>query len=272
MNIGSVFSAIAIAGAVLLLGACSSRNPTSFGSTIGNADASPAPASGGGARGLSLAAIGAALGFKSRDLLDCPRAPAPYYGVSTFLPAPKIDRSMSLGQIGRLMKVDDRHMALGATESHEVVFALMSVGTQKMPSGGVCAYPTRIAFTLALTARKIHVASDFARSEPCVYDAVLTHEERHVALDDQLMRIAANALRLAAPKRFANLYGVWGESENAARLNLQRRLEADDEDLRVEIERKRVETQADEIDTQAERHHLVEACDGRLAKLYPGYM
>lgn len=272
MNVGSVFSAISIAGAVLLLGACSSRDPTSFGSTIGNSGTGPAASSGAGVSGVSLAAIGAALGFQSRDLLECPREPVPAYGVSTFLPEPKIDRSMSLGQIGRLMKVDDRHMALGATQSHEVVFALMSVGTQKTPSGGACAYPTHIALTLALTARKIHVAKDFAQGEPCVYDEVLAHEKRHAALDDKLMGIAANALRIAAPKRFANLYGVWGANENAARQNLQRRLESDDEDLRVEIERKRVETQADEIDTAAERHRLVQACGGRLEKLYPGYM
>jgi hypothetical protein len=138
-------------------------------------------------------------------------------------------------------------------------------------AGGVCAYPTRIAFTLGLTARKIHVASDFARAEPCIYREVLAHEERHVALDNALMHMAADALRVAAPMRFADLYGVWGESDAAARQNLQHRLEADDQSLRLEIERKRVAAHAEAIDTPEERIRLVEACAGRLEKLYPAY-
>jgi hypothetical protein len=264
---GSVFSAIGIAGALLLLGACSSRDPTSFGSTIGSEGASASVS----AR-FGLAAAGSSVrGFDPRDLTSCSRGPAPDYAVTTFLPAPKIDTDLSLGQIGRLMKVDERHMALGATVSHEVIFALMTVDVRKSMAGGVCAYPTRIAFTLGLTARKIHIASDFARAEPCVYGEVLAHEERHVALDNALMHIAADVLRFAAPKRFADLYGVWGESDAAAKQNLQHRLEADDQSLRRAIERKRLEAHAEAIDTPEERTRLVGACGGRLEKLYPAY-
>jgi hypothetical protein len=271
LNIGdSVFSAIGIAGALLLLGACSSHDPTSFGSTIGREGAGAASASVSASFGLGAAE--SARGFNPRDLTSCSRGPVPDYAVTTFLPEPKIDTDLSLRQIGRLMKVDERHMALGATVSHEVIFALMTVDVRPSTAGGVCAYPTRIAFTLSLTARKIHVASDFARAEPCVYREVLAHEERHVALDNRLMNIAADALRVTAPKRLADLYGVWGESDAVAKQNLQHRLEADDQSLRLEIERKRVEAHAEAIDTPEERTRLVEACAGRLEKLYPGYL
>ncbi len=272
MDIRSVLSAILLSGALLFLGACSAREPTSFGSTLGVGRQGSTFDLGSIGSTFSLASIGIALGLESRDLSYCPRGPAPDYAVTTFLPEPKIDKSMSLDQIGRLMNVDYRHMALGATESREVVFALMNVKVAQSPEGGVCAYPTRLAFTLGLTARRIHVASDFVGSEPCVYTEVLGHEKRHVALDDALMRAAAKALRAGAAKGLADLYGVWGRNEAAARENLQRRLEADEARVRTEIERKRIDAQADEIDTAAERHRLVAACNGRLSRLYPGYM
>ncbi len=271
MNIRSVLSAAFLTCTLLLLGACSSHEETSFGSTLGPGTGSKSSI-GPITSPFSFTSIGVALGLESRDLTYCAREPAPHYTVSTFLPEPKIDTSMSLDQIGRLMRVDYRHMALGATQSREVVFALMSADVKQSPEGGVCAYPTKVSLTLGLTARVVHVASDFAGTEPCIYAEVLGHEEHHVALDNALMHAAGESLRVNATKRFADLYGVWGRTEAAARQNLQHRLEADEEGLRSEIQHTRVDAQADEIDTQAERRRLVSACDGRLAQLYPGYM
>jgi hypothetical protein len=271
LNIRSVLRVTFIGGTLLVLGACSSPQPTSFGSTLGPGSGSKADPGAAGSH-VSLASMGVVLGFESRDLSYCARERAPQYTVSTFLPEPKIDTSLSLDQISRLMKVDYRHMALGATMSREVVFALMSADVKPSPQGGVCAYPTRLSLTLGLTARIIHVASDFAGTEPCIFAEVLGHERHHVELDNSLMRAAGDSLRVDAAKRFADLYGVWGRDETAARQNLQHRLEADETQLRGEIQHTRVEAQAEEIDTSAERRRLVNACNGRLAQLYPGYM
>lgn len=212
-----------------------------------------------------------ALGLESRGRIDCPRGPTPRYAVRTFLGKPKIDDSLTLDQIGRLMKVDFRHMALGATESREVVFALITVRTVPGARGGVCAYPTRVVFTLGLTARKIHIASEFAEGEPCVYREVMGHEERHVALDNQLMRAAAESLRGTAATRFRDSDGVWGPNPAAARRNLQRRVERDEDRLRADIKEIRLAAHAAKIDTPQERRRLVDACGKRLARLYPGY-
>lgn len=264
------FVAIA-ACAIFSMSACTAPQPTSFGSTLSYDSGDVGLARQPDRSSLAWSAIGVALGLESRDRLDCPRGPVPQYAVRTFLAQPKIDDSLSLDQIARLMKVDFRHMALGATESREVVFGLITVKTMASAKGGVCAYPTRIVVTLGLTARKIHIASEFAEREPCVYNEVLGHEERHVALDDQLMRAAAESLRGTAAKRFRDTYGVWGRNPASARRNLQRRLERDEDTLRADIKAIRLAAHAKKIDTPQERRRLVNACGRRLARLYPGY-
>jgi hypothetical protein len=250
--------------------ACSTP-PTSFGSTLisrsANAGAvatSPAPI-------VDLAALGAALGLVSRDRLYCPQGEAPSYRVVTFLPRPTIDATLSLKAIGRLTRIEFHQMALGATASREVAFALITLRSVASPRGGICAYATRVTLTLGLTARAIHIASDFAGTEPCVYDLILAHEKRHVALDDRIMKAAAASLRRNAARRFDDIDGVWGSDPEAARDALQRRIEAGEDELRAEIEAVRIEAHAAQIDTPQERHRLVAACGGRLKQLYPGY-
>jgi hypothetical protein len=264
------FAAIAL-GTSVGASACSTPPPTSFGSTLSalseNTRTVPAP------HGpiVDLASLGAALGLVSRDQLYCERRELPSYEVTTFLPRPKIDDTMSLDAIGRLTQVDFHHMALGATEGREVAFALIAVRTVPSTHGGACAYATRVTLTLGLTARKIHIASDFAGTEPCVYDVILAHEKRHVALDDRIMKAAAASLRRNAVQRFDDIDGVWGRDAGAARRALQRRIEAGEDQLRAEIEAVRIEAHAAQIDTPQERHRLVAACGGRLKQLFPGY-
>jgi hypothetical protein len=77
-------------------------------------------------------------------------------------------------------------------------------------------------------------------------------------------------LPAALPARFADLDGVWGKDEHAARGALQTRLQADTQALQTEIEDKRHAAHATQIDTFEERHRLENACGGRLKELYPG--
>ncbi len=263
------FTVIAL-GASLGTSACSTP-PTSFGSTLSslpeNAGAVPATRE----PIVDLASLGAALGLVSRDQLYCPRGEIASYEIATFLPRPKIDATLSLEAIGRLTRIDFHHLALGATEGREVAFALIAVRTLPSTRGGVCAYATRVTLTLGLTARKIHIASDFAGTEPCVYGLILAHEKRHVALDDRIMKAAAASLRRNAAQRFDDIDGVWGKDATAAQHALQRRIETDEDALRAEIREVRVEAHAEKIDTPQERLRLVAACGGRLKQLYPGY-
>ena len=137
--------------------------------------------------------------------------------------------------------------------------------------GGSCAYPQQVSLVLALGERVIHVAREFHTGEPCVYDEILGHERRHAALDDKLLGDEKIELPSALPERFADLDGVWGQDEHAARDALQERLQADTQALQAAIEEKRRAAHAAEIDTFEERHRLANACGGRLRELYPGF-
>jgi len=206
----------------------------------------------------------------AKDRTACPRAAAPAYVVRLELPKPRIDDSLTLAQIGERTQTSYRYLTVGATLSNLLIVGVASSRVAPAIGGGSCAYPQQVSLVLALGERVIHVAREFRGTEPCVYREVLDHERRHVALDDKLLSEEKAELPAALPARFADLDGVWGKDEHAARGALQTRLQADTQALQTEIEDKRHAAHAAQIDTFEERHRLENACGGRLKELYPG--
>ncbi len=220
---------------------------------------------------MALTGCGGVDAEHAKDLSACPRSAPPAYAVNTLLPDPTVDETLSLAQIAALSQVDYRYLALGATETELMVIGVASTRTIASAAGGDCAYPKKVSLMLALGKRVIHVAREFHGTEPCVHDEVLGHERRHVALDNRILIDERRTLPAALPARFADLDGVWGKDEAAARENLQKRLETDEDALQSELRARRRAAHAAEIDTFAERHRLANACDGRLKQLYPGF-
>ena len=220
---------------------------------------------------LALSALTGCTGFDAehaKDVSACPRSAAPSYVVKTVLPDPKIDNTMTIAQIGDRSQVDYRYLALGATEGGLMVVGVLNARVAASAAGGSCAYPKNVSLVLALGKRVIHIAREFHGTEPCVYNEVLGHEERHVALDDKLLNDASATLPARLPMRFADLDGVWGQDDKTARANLQKRLKADEDALQTDLQAERSAAHAHDIDTIAERYRLANACNGRLRQLY----
>ncbi len=209
--------------------------------------------------------------WRSRDAEYCPRGSAPISTVKTFLPEPKIDNTLTTDQIGDRVRVDYSVMTFGATEGQLTVIAVDNVRVEPSKAGGICAYPTQVSVTIALTGRMIHVASEFYEAEPCVYDEILSHEERHVALDNQLLHDAAGTLTANMSNQLIQAEGVWGKDETTARESLQKHLTTYQATLQMSIQAIRRDAHAREIDTSDERHRLFAACNRRLAQLYPEF-
>ncbi|HKT19946.1 MAG TPA: hypothetical protein VJR47_17980 [Stellaceae bacterium] len=207
----------------------------------------------------------------AKNRAACPRGAAPAYVVTVQLPAPTIDDSLTLAQIAERSHASYRYLTLGATVSNLLIVGVATSRLAPAVGGGSCAYPQQVSLVLALGERVIHVAREFHTGEPCVYDEILGHERRHAALDDKLLGDEKIELPSALPERFADLDGVWGQDEHAARDALQERLQADTQALQAAIEEKRRAAHAAEIDTFEERHRLANACGGRLRELYPGF-
>jgi hypothetical protein len=227
-----------------------------------------------GAALLMLSAVGGCASRvdaeAAKDRAACPRAAAPGYAVSIELPKPRIDDSLTLAQIGDRTHTSYRYLTVGATLSKLLIVGVATSRVAPAIGGGSCAYPQQVSLVLALGERVIHIAREFHGTEPCVYNEILGHERRHVALDDKLLGEEKAELPAVLPARFADLDGVWGKDEHAAHDALQTRLQAATQALQTEIEEKRHAAHAAQIDTFEERHRLENACGGRLKKLYPG--
>jgi hypothetical protein len=225
----------------------------------------------GGAAIACLSLHGCGGAEHAKDLSACPRGAPPAYVVKTLLPEPEIDKTMTLAQIAERSHTDYRYLTLGASEGELIVIGVLSSRVAPSAAGGSCAYPKEVSLMLALGKRVIHIAREFDGTEPCVYGEVLGHERRHVALDDQLLRDESTALPAQLPARFADLDGVWGGDDAAARAALQQRLKADADALKTDLQEKRRAAHAKEIDTVEERRRLAHACQGRLKQLYPEF-
>jgi hypothetical protein len=191
--------------------------------------------------------------------------------VHLILPDPALDDSLSLAQITERAKSAQGHLLLGATESRMRIAALFRSRVVPSSTGGACAYVAQASLTLSLERRVIHIASEFRGAEPCLYDEILGHEKRHVALDDKLLREASETLREGPPPRFAAMDGVWGPDEASARQDIQRRLNSATDALEQGIQRDRQISHALQIDTAEERRRMLAVCNGRLAQLHPEF-
>lgn len=199
----------------------------------------------------------------------CPRGVPPAYAVNLVLPEPSLDNSLSLAQITERAKSAQGHLMLGATESRMQIAALFRSRVVPSSAGGACAYVAQASLTLSLDRRVIHIANEFHGTEPCLYDEILGHEKRHVALDDKLLREASETLRANPPPRFAMMDGVWGPDEASARQEIQHQLNAATDALEQSIQRDRQISHALQIDTAEERRRMLAVCQGRLAQLHP---
>lgn len=131
-------------------------------------------------------------------------------------------------------------------------------------AGGVCARPARVALSLAQAEHLVRIAGEIPRGG-CLWQEVLAHERRHVAVNRRTLRAAASRLRAAAEAWALRAEGR-GASFDEAMAGLQ-------EGLRQAIEpalagmREAREAAHGRIDSRAEYERLGEVCPADQRRL-----
>jgi hypothetical protein len=202
----------------------------------------------------------------SGDDLPCPRGAAPALRVDVASDTPARDDSLPIDRLSKLNEGGYGDRALGATVSHFALSRQVSGVATPSLGAGFCAYATRVAVTLTLSHRVVHVAREF-RDESCIRDEVLAHEQRHVRLDDSLLAEERARLADALPAALAAMPPAWGDTRPAAEATLTHDVAAILAQAEARFLLRRRLAHAEQIDTPAERRHTQEMCGGRVPRL-----
>ena len=144
----------------------------------------------------------------------------------------------------------------------------MSVSTQTLANGSVCASVASVRVTFGFESRRVFVARELPPGS-CIYNEVQSHEMKHVRADEELLRRYLPRvderlrveLRRMSPMRAANGQQAVGAIRNRIEQLLRGML---DEFTR---EHDRVQAQIDTVD---EYRRLSASCGGELSRYLPG--
>ena len=172
----------------------------------------------GGAAGFSLASLSA---LRARDAgaaaLTCTHA-APSVRVEVSLPAPVVDNSKPQRAIQALNP--DYHggrtvgLYYSEVQAHiQTQFRSFALGS----ASPACLFITAVDVRIVMPTRRIYVSSELWPGS-CPYTAVLAHERKHEATDDQAIRKHAPRIQHAiedAVARVGSVEGSAGQHETA---------------------------------------------------------
>lgn len=194
----------------------------------------------------------------------CPSGPVPEVTIVADVPPVVYDFSYDVAgltqfeKLGRARAGESRFETLGLSEpDFNLETNSQIVVTVSNENGAVCAgiEPGEIHIRMA---PKIFVASDF-RKGSCLYDEIMTHEERHHEVDRRLFtEYAADATRRLAQDLKARPFISVPEA-SMAQAAMRARVDQAMNDALVEFAKRR-EAEQGEIDTYTEYHRIANAC------------
>lgn len=117
--------------------------------------------------------------------LDCPRPPVPSITVELASEPVTLDRGKSAADLSRMRGPSPRHQTRGLYVA--TLHSQLEIGYVSASDGRrACVTVDRVVARVGLRRRVIHVAREFPAGS-CESNAVLDHERRHQATDDNLL-------------------------------------------------------------------------------------
>jgi len=190
----------------------------------------------------------------------CPPRGAPLVRVVVSDPEPRVLSALSSTELRAAVGEDatDGHLHhLGITVSRVEWRSEITVRSQGVVGGPVCALPAELQITLLHAEHSIRLAREVPR-DGCLAREVLAHERRHAEVNQRTLREAAATLRTTA-QRWAARAEVRAPDVAAAAAALQDDLEAAVEPVLERLRRAR-EAGHGLIDTPAEYRRLGSVC------------
>jgi hypothetical protein len=200
----------------------------------------------------------------------CPPRGTPAVRVILQDPEPRVLRPLpaaelrALGHEGEAADGDGHLHHLGITLSRVEWRSEITVRSQGIVGGPVCALPAELRLTLLHAEHSIRLARELPR-RGCLAREVLAHERRHVEVNRQTLREAASALRSVA-RRWAARAEVRAADVSVAAAQLQDDLEAAVEPILARLRAAREAGHA-AIDTTAEYQRLGRVCPADQRRL-----
>jgi hypothetical protein len=156
-------------------------------------------------RRLKLAAVGLFVLLMYETPVMAADASCPPYtraidvNFKTDAPRPSYDNSLNITGIRNLIQSHGMRPTGSHTEALGVTFVTPSFGieahTQFEPRGqGYCVYLTQIDANFGFRSMDVYVASEYPPGS-CEYNAVLDHENQHVAINNRNLRVTAPRVR-----------------------------------------------------------------------------
>jgi hypothetical protein len=180
------------------------------------------------------------------------------------------DASRSIAELDRLPRQSavpgydhfDRTLAISFADVTSNI-GVTSLGPPT--AGGGCARPAEITLRLGWTGRVVHIARE-AQADSCVVDELLTHQIRHVHIDDLAMDGLVTALPDNLRQALAKVEQVSAPTQAEAEARYAERLgELVERGMKQFIAyRQQLHAQ---LDTPEELQRLRASCDGKLQRL-----
>ncbi len=191
----------------------------------------------------------------------CPPAAGTYrVDVRTELPPVVIRHDHSRAQLGLLAFHGPTNRVLGVTASNLRNATAIRYGHRPLDGEGNCFWVDRIEITLRYEALDVYIASEYPPGS-CQYQAILSHENKHVAaaralLDDYVQEIRSVLTSLAIPKpRAPRLVETVSEARQLTQATIENLLRPVFERLRKTME----DTQG-RIDSRGEYRRVEKQC------------
>jgi hypothetical protein len=191
---------------------------------------------------------------------DCPPRGTPVVRVVLEDPEPRVLRSLPAAEMRRQGQAagGQAHVhPLGLTMSRVEWRSEITVRSQGLPAGPVCALPAELRLTLVHAEHAIRMAREIPPGG-CLYGEVMAHERRHVAVNRRTLQEAAAGLR-STTQRWAQRAEVRAPDVAAAAAMLQQDLAQAIEPVLARLRRDREAGHA-AIDTPQEYRRLGQVC------------
>jgi hypothetical protein len=196
----------------------------------------------------------------AQEAPPCPPRGTPTTRVILQDPDPRVLQAVPAAQLRAQAGVPEGHAHLhhlGLTLSRVEWRSEITVRSQGLQAGPVCAVPSEVRLSLIHAEHSIRLAREIPR-EGCLAREVLEHERRHVEVNRRTLREAAEALRAVA-RDWAARAEVRAADPAAAATALQEDLSDAVEPVLARLRSAREEAHG-RIDTEAEYARLGRVC------------
>ena len=220
--------------------------------------------------GLSVlgtaAMAGPLLGTAARAAVQVPQV-----SVTPLNARPAFDRSKDIPWLGRLMASGQSNLSHGAAghvvgvTSATFVFRYNISLTARRFYDRVQGYPRAIELAYGTRDVTVYIAREMSESQ-CAYDAVETHELKHVAVDHELVQTQGALLKERVNRIATQMTLLEASSSEALLEKFETQLNAGLTDLWAKFSSQRVDAQA-KIDTPAEYARTAVVCGGVIPRI-----